>query len=331
MMKKFTTGVIIAFILGALLTGCTPKPTDIFEAIKANDLGKVEQIIKLYPEVVKIRKSKSKVIFSDWPLLYACDRPKPDPKMITVLLKTSLKEHALLAIINSFEELLNKSEFKLCDLFINDGFDINTPAPQYMFNIIDDIVMAKKMPALEYLIAHHADLNFHKGSIEAPIIDAARYDEPKVAKLLVKAGANLNVLDYKNQTALMDATFTKTGSAVIKILLDAGANINYRDDDGICAFLYAETKKQIKLFLMHGQNITVKDNKGQGILYALMNNALSYPDRQGMIYEAMMFALQKGAEVNYKVDYGWSLLKVAIKAGVPSRFIKLLRAYGAHM
>ena len=327
MMRKFTTAVLSVFILGGLLTGCTPKPTDIFDAIKANDLGKVEQILKLYPEVVKMRKS----ISSDWPLLYACESKNPDPKMLTALLKASLKEHATLATLNSFVDLLNKRHFQLCDLFIKNGFDINETTPDGAIGIENSVIQRRNVTAFKYLLSHNADVNFNKGVNDPPLVNAVESGDVQIVKLLVKAGADLNVLDYKNQTALMDATFNKTGSAMIKLLLDAGANINYRDDSGICAFLYAETKEQIKLFLMHGQNINVKDNEGHGIIYALIGNVLFYQGRDNMIYKAVKFALQNGAQVNYKVDHGWPLLKAAINFGVPSRFIKLLRAYGAHM
>jgi ankyrin repeat protein len=57
-------------------------------------------------------------------------------------------------------------------------------------------------------------------------------------KMVIEAGADVNIKNEKGETALMHAAWRGSTNAA-KILIDAGANINACSDEGQTALIYA--------------------------------------------------------------------------------------------
>ena len=80
---------------------------------------------------------------------------------------------------------------------------------------------------------------------------------PKVVVLLIKAGINVESLDYNNNTPLMICAI-KGSHCIMKLLLDREVSINNKNAEGITALEFAasEGKKEcVKLLIEYGANV----------------------------------------------------------------------------
>jgi hypothetical protein len=84
-----------------------------------------------------------------------------------------------------------------------------------------------------------------------PLISAVNSDNVEIAKLLIDAGADLNVQDIRGNTALLRTLSTpytnEAKTEIAKLLIDAGADLNVRNKKGKTALMLAiENKFGIK-------------------------------------------------------------------------------------
>lgn len=71
------------------------------------------------------------------------------------------------------------------------------------------------------------DDRLHEGD-KTPLIAAAYYGKTEMVKFLLEQGADVNLYDYKKDTALLHAAWSSQ-TKIIEMLLDAGADINQRN------------------------------------------------------------------------------------------------------
>lgn len=87
----------------------------------------------------------------------------------------------------------------------------------------------------------------------------------KLAKVLVKAGADLNYKDKNGHTALMYCVYYKNFK-LLKFLIKAGADLNVTNNSGMTALLiagYYNRPKYAKYLIKSGANDTIKNNNGE--------------------------------------------------------------------
>ena len=75
-----------------------------------------------------------------------------------------------------------------------------------------------------------------------------------IVKVLIKSGADVNAKDIEGKTALMHAVETEN-LVIIKALLKAGANVNAKDNRGRSALNYTDNDKIIKLLEKSGAKL----------------------------------------------------------------------------
>ncbi|MDQ4123669.1 MAG: ankyrin repeat domain-containing protein [Acidobacteriota bacterium] len=178
---------------------------------------------------------------------------------------------------------------------------------------------------------------------------------PKMAKFLIKRGANPHAQTLYGETALMLNAgnpemvkfFLSRGLKVnatssfgvtplmysmqfneiesVRLLLNAGADSNISDVEGRTALMLAvyESKLEIiKLLVESGANVNARDNKGKTVLmYAIEG----YSDDEA---ENIRYLIENGADANARNAEGNSILKLAIEEE-NEEAIKLLKSYGA--
>ncbi|MDR0443879.1 MAG: ankyrin repeat domain-containing protein [Treponema sp.] len=89
----------------------------------------------------------------------------------------------------------------------------------------------------------------------------------EIAPLLIEYNANLDIIDRYGKTALIHAIKRKN-KEIVKALLDAGANINAKDRGGRPAIIHAITESKEMAFLLidNGVDINVSDKDGETAL-----------------------------------------------------------------
>lgn len=137
---------------------------------------------------------------------------------------------------------------KVMRLLIKNGADISAHAN----NGVDALLAAIEkghLNCVEILIKAGVDLNrpryFSYGS--PPIVEACKWDNADIVRLLIKSGAKVNIpaqkSDLKGYTALMFAAGTGHVENT-KILLNAGANFRTKAKDGMTALKLAIAEEQ---------------------------------------------------------------------------------------
>jgi len=90
---------------------------------------------------------------------------------------------------------------------------------------------------------------------------AALKDRIKCVQLLVESGANVNVQDHKKNTPLMVAAFF--GKArIAEFLLEAGADLEVKNNEEKSAIDVADEKKQYEIKMMIERQLLKKKNQG---------------------------------------------------------------------
>jgi uncharacterized protein len=134
--------------------------------------------------------------------------------------------------------------------------------------IMDEIKKSEpNLNLVQDLITMGADINWYdeKDYNYTPLHAASSRNRPEIVKMLIDAGAELNVQTSGGLTPL-HRTIPMSNSEVAKILIDAGADLNIQEVHGWTPLHWAIENKEneIKQMLIDaGAIIDIKDNRGK--------------------------------------------------------------------
>ena len=184
------------------------------------------------------------------------------------------------------------------------------------------------------LIEAGSDLNIAAsdvlGSKITPLMCAANGGHSNCALILLKAGANVNIKNRSEATALMYAAAQDYGC--LKILTERGAHVNCRDSAGETALDYAVKNKRlcnIEHLLKCGANVNNVDEYGKSVLMKALTtdsnpdcvrlliknkidiNSTDNDGKSALVYatvnsceQSMKILIEEGADVNMAVNQG---------------------------
>lgn len=161
------------------------------------------------------------------------------------------------------------------------------------------------------------------------VVEKGDYD---LVSLLIKNGANVNIHDRNDKTALHYAVSSygdiQNVNKMVMLLVESGANIDIQDSDGKTALHYAAASNKdeiVRLLLKEGANETIKDKSGETFLSMVASETKSFLlnvlHKEGLLYHAVKEGnidrakrlLAKGKNVNAKNRCDESPLSVAIQ------------------
>ena len=156
---------------------------------------------------------------------------------------------------------------------------------------IFDAVMHHDIELVKKLINNGVDLNIKDNDGYTPLMRSMFVieDSEKIIKLLIDAGANVNITDDNNgNTALIlwiKSDWKNTSTNKIKLLINAGADVNIKNNYGNTALILASSRNQIenvKLLIEAGADWNLKNDEDSDFLDYLSNNNVIielYPDQ----------------------------------------------------
>ena len=156
-------------------------------------------------------------------------------------------------------------DLKISKMLIDAGANVNirdnngyTVLMTQKFNIInrDSYVNESELiDALNLLLESGAKLRFEDGNNSSPLVQALKYHYTDYAKLLIKAGADVNYVDKFSQPALY---YALEDFDLTKLLIEHGADVNIKSEQDVSMLFFAAQDKNIpvmKLLLKSGAEI----------------------------------------------------------------------------
>lgn len=225
----------------------------------------------------------------------------------------------------------------IIDILIASGADINT-IPITSKPFISNKRTLLMVYGFEYssistkiLLDAGADINIRDAHGKTAIMHAARKGWTDSVKLLIEAGADVNDTDEEGQNAFMSAVEGNNRNNIIKVLIDAGADINGINNCGRNVLHIVSSKgnvKLVELLVKLNVNVNVIDELGSLPLH----NAAYYGS-----YAIMKMLIKAGSDFYVKNNSGYLPMDMfrsddryigfmePIKDGDPKKYNKLYK------
>lgn len=193
---------------------------------------------------------------------------------------------------------------------------------------------------VEALILAGADLNAAGAQDRTALHKSIRYGNIEIARLLIDAGADVDVFDDHGWTPLHVTINRGNGNELATLLLDAGADINARNnnqDTALHTALNYEHEEITRLLINRGADLSAENRFGDTPLFGLVRSFDGRtPDsslvakRNAEVLELAKLMIEAGAPVNAVTKRNVSpLTMVRNKGGGKSELEALLLQHGA--
>ncbi|QQO09023.1 ankyrin repeat domain-containing protein [Breznakiella homolactica] len=355
-MKKIL--VIVLIVLYGCSGNIKPRHDSIYSAISSGD----------YRDVVAfVTQDKNNLLPQDnkpYPVIYALNVRYYNEEICLYLyeqtheyLKTENEENRKQVEFFIFTNSLANVHFKICDKVLDNGFNIQMFLPDRRlyndrYNVwtilsSDFLTETARLAILNYLVSKNADIR-EINPLILKISATSGYSE--LVQRLIEVGMDIHAIDHEGKNAAFYAT-EYNNIAMLETLLEAGIDCTYTSPYNFSCIHFVNSKEAIALLIQYGADLNQKGGENNiGIIDVLIRRYLSavevftkenHVDETQNIetkyYDALSFALQQGADVNYyfiayfsdnEIKYNTPLYYAEMK-NCPQRFIDLLKSYGA--
>lgn len=164
-------------------------------------------------------------------------------------------------------------------------------------------------------------------SMEAMMWRRLERNRRTVAALLLRHGADVDAIDYGNETPLCQAARVDLDPAIVRMFLEYGAEVNVRNTNGDTPLHTAAEEgsvEMLRLLLRHGADLDARNDQGETPLYRIIfrGELHEYPDRMA----ALKLLLRNGANPNIPDNEGETPLSLV---SGDTTLERLLRRHGA--
>lgn len=178
---------------------------------------------------------------------------------------------------------------------------------------------------VKLLLAHGAEVNARNGDGWTPLMKACWLGCTENVKLLLAAGAATEVAiaggSLKPGYTALHFAANGGETEIVRLLLEAGAEANARDSENATPLRIAKTREVAALLIAHGAEVNTRDNDG----WTPLMRAAGLGD-----LEWVELLLAHGAEAKARNEDGWTALHNAAVKG-HSEIVRVLLSAGAQV
>lgn len=189
---------------------------------------------------------------------------------------------------------------KVRDFLAKDGIDSKNGSESLALQLA---IRSGNEPIVKLLIDAGAPVNPKDTQLFSPLEDAATTRHIEIMKLLLQSGAKVDAADHHGRTLLVGNGFFDP--IVTGVLLEAGANVNAIDEKYETALMKASGfgfKQVVKVLIEHRADVNLRDASGRT---ALMHAAA------GRFSDAIPSLLESGADPSARDNEGKTALDLA--------------------
>ena len=127
------------------------------------------------------------------------------------------------------------------------------------------------------LITLGANLDWQSVSGKTPLLLCAGINHVEILRMLIDAGADLNMKNNSGWAALHNCAYRKNCLESAKMLIEAGADVNIQKEDGSTALhlsVINQYWKITELLINNGADLNIQDEEGNTPLHIASSNGL---------------------------------------------------------
>ena len=230
---------------------------------------------------------------------------------------------------------------KLADIYLSAGADINVQKnfneDTYLHILLKDFFRQDNFKKVKFLLEKGADVNLKNKCNELPFncfLDSCYENRSQqdirifeeMVKLLIKYGVDINELDYRNETPLIQVLKDGQTLEFIQVLIDNGADLFKRDYKNNTALHFADDEDTIKFLLSKGLDPIAKNDNGDTPLHHSSVRIWDGPELCFLAHNnRFKMLIDKYDDVNLKNEQGDTILHNLLNFadGVDNEYIYL--------
>lgn len=213
----------------------------------------------------------------------------------------------------------------IISLLLENKIDVNRKTPEGETALMSAVNYPPKVDAARLLVKAGADVNATNRRAQSPLLLAAQNmtdieQYAEIASFLLASGARPDDRDDKGMTALMWAS-GQGSPVIVRLLLASRADVNLKDANGMTALMFAANfsqRESVEALIGAGAKVNEQDGSGWSPLLHAIKGAFE----PGVVN----YLISKGAMVSLKAEGGWTPLMEAATGGKPEIVRALVKA-----
>lgn len=235
-----------------------------------NDLGGEYRQIEDPHELFEIlRRETSNSMLSDLTLASSCGDRLVVEQELAKNASVNKNERGTTALLES----VRHEHFEITKLLLDKGADARVVGTSG-WTALHSVASVGPEDLANELVAKGADVNAQTDLGLTPLMMAARRRRPRIVELLIRSGAAIEARDSTRATALVWAAEGDQDEAggdpkSIRLLVIAGANVNVQGDMGMTPLMcvsFDNDLDSVRLLLQRGADVNVRDVQGRTAL-----------------------------------------------------------------